>query len=362
MIDTHTNPLRRTTSFSFGAGLGFAGKGESVGSLLTLRTYANTERDSGPVWPPKGAALVARDYSYATVGRHVHAADVRKGYESQCCCLFDLPSVPRGADPPWGTLRLVACVGRIWGRRRCQNEHLDRTERTMDVGNSVRKAIDDWADGELDAAMLHACNAVDGTAHKMHFDEAGSNTRFTRLLRENYGVLGPMGAPGIDLEATRFPIKVQYPKASGGQPDFADIIYGIHRCHHGHGEALPDGFELLHDADGVPGITRMSVERGRVRLSDRVIFGLVAVAVLSPGNGDQAVPDGYHLTFGGDTVIPINEWWGKINEFPAIAGSPSDAARQARLRRLDGRPEIGLGAAPMRRRPWDRRIPRGICS
>jgi len=38
----------------------------------------------------------------------------------------------------------------------------------MNVGDSVRKAIDDHEDGEMDASMLHSCNAVDGTAKKVH--------------------------------------------------------------------------------------------------------------------------------------------------------------------------------------------------
>jgi len=51
----------------------------------------------------------------------------------------------------------------------------------MNVGNSVRKAIDDYENGETDAAMLHACNAVDGTAAKAHPEIKGSNERFTTL-------------------------------------------------------------------------------------------------------------------------------------------------------------------------------------
>lgn len=78
----------------------------------------------------------------------------------------------------------------------------------MNVGDSIRKAIDDWEQGELEAAMLHACNAVDGTARKRYPTE-GSNARFTRLLRENYAIFGPMGVPGIDLAATRWPVKVE---------------------------------------------------------------------------------------------------------------------------------------------------------
>jgi hypothetical protein len=190
-------------------------------------------------------------------------------------------------------------------------------EGDMDVGDSVRKAIDDWEDDEVEAAMLHACNAVDGTAARWEPDNKGSNRRFTELLRRNYFILGPMGAPGVDLVETRFPVRVERPKAGGGLPDFADVIYGIHRCHHGHGKALPDGFELLHDAADTPRLTRMEVQEGKVRFSDRVIFGLLAVVVFSPVNADQTVPAGYHLTFG-DRVLPIDEWWGRASDFAAV--------------------------------------------
>jgi hypothetical protein len=191
----------------------------------------------------------------------------------------------------------------------------------MDVGNSVRKAISDFEQGEIEAAMIHACNAVDGTAAKVLPQISGNNLRFTTLLRTSYFILGPMAAPGINLDETRWPVKVERPKAQGGKPDFADIIYGIHRCCHGHGEALPDGFELLNHAAGSPGFTALRLEKGKAHLSDRIIFGLLAVAVLSPANVDQRVPDGYHLTFGQNPVkcLEINQWWGRAADFPAVA-------------------------------------------
>jgi len=193
----------------------------------------------------------------------------------------------------------------------------------VNIGNSVRKAIDDWERGEADAAMLHACNAVDGTARKV-YPSLRSNARFTQLLRDNYAILGPMGMPGINLVETRFPVKVQRPKAPGGKPDLADVIYGIHRCSHGHGEELPDGFELIPDArqpvrPGELRKTTVKVVRGAIQLSDRIIFGLIAVAVLSPANKDQRVPDDYYLTFGATEKLVINEWWGRAADFPAVA-------------------------------------------
>ena len=181
----------------------------------------------------------------------------------------------------------------------------------MNVGNSVRKAIDDWERGETDAAMSHACNAVDGTAKKV-YPSLGSNARFTRLLRDNYAILGPLGMPGINLVETRFAVKVERPKAPGGKPDLADVFFGVHRCSHGHGEELPDGFELMPDARqpvraGELRKTTVKVVRGAIRLSDRIIFGLIAVAVLSPANKDQHVPNGYYLTFGAEEKLNINE-------------------------------------------------------
>lgn len=189
----------------------------------------------------------------------------------------------------------------------------------MDVGNSVRKAIDDWEINELDAAMLHTCNAIDGTAKKV-YPKFGSNARFTQLLRDNYSILGPMGCPGINLLETRFPIKVERPKTPDGKPDLADIIYGIHRCSHSHGDELPGGFALIPDARSEAGHTTIRVQREVIQLSDRIIFGLIAVAVMCPANMGQSVPDGYYLTFGRSVEkLIINEWWGRAADFPAIA-------------------------------------------
>ena len=187
----------------------------------------------------------------------------------------------------------------------------------MDVGNSVRLSIVAWEGGEFESAMLHACNAIDGTAKKVH-PGLGVKVRFTKLLRDNYSILGPMGAPGIDLIGTLFPVTVAGPPALDRGMDLAEVVYLIHRCSHGHGDELPGGFELLHDAGGRPRHTRLEVVNGAVRLSDRVIFGLSAVAVLSPVNEGQSVPDSYYLTLGDTETLIINDWWGRASDFPAV--------------------------------------------
>jgi hypothetical protein len=104
----------------------------------------------------------------------------------------------------------------------------------VEVGRSISKAIADRLDGDMEPAMLHACNAVDGTAKKM-YPSLGVGARFRKLLRENYtGILEPM-VPGVNLEKTVFPISISGATGPGDQPDVADILYVIHRCNHGHG-------------------------------------------------------------------------------------------------------------------------------
>ncbi len=191
----------------------------------------------------------------------------------------------------------------------------------MEVGKSVSKAIDEACIGDLESAMLHACNALDGTAAKALPRIQSSNLRFTALLRDNYLTLGVMGMPGINLVETRFPVAVKRPKAPGGGVDIADIIYGIHRCTHGHGAGLPDGFGLHQDSKGPAERTTISIQRGRIQLSDRMIFGLLAVAVFAPENVGQVATPGYNLTLGSENTFIINEWWGRRAEFELIASA-----------------------------------------
>jgi hypothetical protein len=187
----------------------------------------------------------------------------------------------------------------------------------VDVGRSVTKTIDEIEIGDLESAMLHACNAIDGTATKALPYQKGSNKRFTDYLRSNYTILGAMGMPGINLDETRFPVQVSRPKAPGGKPDLADVLYAIHRCTHGHGAEMPQGFELRPDFGSGSANTSIQIEEGRVQLSDRILFGLLAVAVMAPENTGQQTPAGYHLTLAGQ-IYEINDWWGKREEFEQV--------------------------------------------
>jgi hypothetical protein len=185
----------------------------------------------------------------------------------------------------------------------------------MRVGDSVRVALRDYTVGDLEPAMLHACNAVDGTAAK-RWPIAGSAARFTDLIRASHSIVGPMGAPGINLDTTRFPVAVKKARAPDGRPDLADVLYGVHRCSHGHGDELPAGFALI--PAPVDGITEIRIEQGRVALSARMVPALLAVAVLASENASEKAPDDCWLSLGG-VRLPVNDWWGRHADFDRLA-------------------------------------------
>jgi hypothetical protein len=142
-----------------------------------------------------------------------------------------------------------------------------------------------------------------------------------------------MALPGLDLHETFFQVTVQGVTAPSGKPDIADVIYSIHRCCHGHGDELPKGFRLIPDMAGRVQITRTAVARGQVRLSDRIISGLIAVVVLSPVNTSQSDVrlSGYWLTYSGDKAttnkLMINDWWGGRERFAEVVAKDPSANR-----------------------------------
>jgi hypothetical protein len=98
------------------------------------------------------------------------------------------------------------------------------------------------------------------------------------------------------------------------RPDIADVIYGIHRCAHGHGDDLPDGFELMPYQEPIT-VTRVSA--GKIRLSAATVLGLLAVAVFAPENTGQPIPDSYWLRLH-QQKFPICDWWGRQDDFREI--------------------------------------------
>ena len=78
----------------------------------------------------------------------------------------------------------------------------------VNVGDSVAHALDEWRRRKLNAAMLHACNAVDGTGKK-RYPRLGVATRFKRTMRDSIDIFRMVATPGFDITQTRFPAAVK---------------------------------------------------------------------------------------------------------------------------------------------------------
>jgi hypothetical protein len=181
------------------------------------------------------------------------------------------------------------------------------------IARSINKSISDFEIGDTEFSMMHACMVIDATAKKTYPKMKDVGPRFKQLLRENYEILGPLGITGVDLAKTKWPVEIRNSKGKKIIPDMADIIYSIHRCTHGHGEELPQGFELTKESGILPYATT-DIESGVVKLSDCVIFALLAIAVVAPVNSSLSDNVGYYLMFHGDKY-PLNEWWGRRQDF-----------------------------------------------
>lgn len=186
----------------------------------------------------------------------------------------------------------------------------------MDVGDAVRRSLDHWERREWDAAMGQACNSVDGTAKK-RYPQQGVATRFKRTIRDSLDIFGAMAAPGIDFDRSRFPVAAKS-DLPDGRPDVADVLYGVHRWGHGHEDELPKGFELT-----PPGPRPLGVQiwrSGKIQLPASAVIGLLAVAVFSPENKGEVIPDGYQLSWY-QRVFHICLWWGWQDHFREIVGT-----------------------------------------
>lgn len=188
----------------------------------------------------------------------------------------------------------------------------------MNVGDSVSYSLNHWSSHEWDAAMLHACNAVDATGRK-RYPKLGVACRFKMTVRESVDFVGAMAMPNLDLVKMRFPVAVRS-DLPDKRPDIADVLYGIHRCSHGHGDELPKGFELVDYVSNTEFRFKAGKD-GSLRLPAAVVLGLLAVAVFAPENVGQHARNDDCLLSWSDHEFRINESWGKQQEFRELLAS-----------------------------------------
>ena len=194
----------------------------------------------------------------------------------------------------------------------------------MKLEQHVLSAIDDFEQGKVEGALLHACLAIDATARKIFPTGAGGKLDYKNCIRQYYWLLEAFCSAGINLEETKW-TNVKLDNGHGKlivDPDLADLIYHKFRCSQAHAEEIPVGFELI------PVINNTSkwiigIQDGSVRMPAGVIWGLLAIAVFSKVNSGIPTQGEYFLTYssgasGVDEKFLIRDWWGREDEVKVI--------------------------------------------
>jgi hypothetical protein len=221
----------------------------------------------------------------------------------------------------------------------------------MKITEHIRCVFDDAQAGKLEAALLHACISIDATARRLYPSMIGSGARFTRCIREYLWLVEPMVGLGINLAETKFS-NLTLPR-SKGPPDFADVIYAIHRNSHAHGDEVPISYELIRTIGPYGSVCHLAPEC--LRIPDRIVWALTAVAVFSRKNPEYRGWGGDRYLSWGEQRFTIADWWGRETDLMPIAASwNSIRVKMEKLERLkeaaangaDGRCELIIVAPP----------------
>ena len=183
----------------------------------------------------------------------------------------------------------------------------------MDIGDHVRLAVSLAEDGEHEAALLHALQAIDGTGKKLR-PGAGTRDRIVGTIDDYLWVIEPMTGMGANLHTSIFP----FVELRNRPSRFAEILYEVFRARLAHGDPFPKGTGIDVSIDPV----RRSWRAGpgnNMTLPDTVIWGLVAAVVFARVNAGQRVGTAawfdYHTLDGThDMKFPIDAWWGREAE------------------------------------------------
>ena len=209
----------------------------------------------------------------------------------------------------------------------------------MKLTDHVRCIFDDAEAGKPEAALLHACISIDATAKRLYPSNGkGVRARFVRCIREYYWLIEPMMGVGLNFEETIFSNVALFNLKK--PPDFAEVVYAIHRNSHAHGDEVHLSYELLKTTG--PSGSEWEMGDDHLRMPDRVIWALTSVVVFCREN---LRPRGWgetrYLTWGDEKFV-IADWWGREVDLKPIAASwNTTRVKMEKLERLKEATERG---------------------
>jgi hypothetical protein len=182
----------------------------------------------------------------------------------------------------------------------------------MDIGDHVRLATADFDHGELESALLHALQAVDGTGRKLR-PGAQTRDRVVGTIDDYLWVIEPMISMGANLETTTFDMV----RLSKRPSRFSEIVYEVFRARLAHGEPFPEGVGI--EASIAAHHRSWRIADGEITFPDTIVWALLAAVVFARCNEGQKVGTEAWVSYTspgglGDRTFVIDEWWGREDE------------------------------------------------
>jgi hypothetical protein len=182
----------------------------------------------------------------------------------------------------------------------------------MDIGDHVRLAVKSAYDGELEAALLHALQAVDGTGKRIR-PGATTRSRIVDTIEDYLWVIEPMAGLGFNLEAPLPLIEL-----ASRESRFSEVIYELFRTRLAHGDPFPEGVGIEFSFSSTHRVLALGVGN-KITIPDTVLWALVSAVVFARVNAGQRIgmkASFWYATLSGvnDRSFEIDEWWGREEE------------------------------------------------
>jgi hypothetical protein len=178
----------------------------------------------------------------------------------------------------------------------------------MKISDHIRHSLDACDRRELDAALLFACLAIDGTAKKTYPDINSVGKRFRKFIGSQIDII-ELFFGGINLKETTFPFLNNQGRTG---LKFEDIVYEKFRCDLAHGNEFEEGYGIELKIAEHHHQFKINLETKSMTMPESSIFALGLACVLAPANKDQRIGNNQYFYSDGINQYVVDRWWGKV--------------------------------------------------
>ena len=178
----------------------------------------------------------------------------------------------------------------------------------MSIGKRVAEAIDKYAAGDVESALIPTSIAIDATAQKF-YGKPGRGS-YKDFIKDNMPLITRIALNGTKILNLILAIpqeilddcpEIESDASRGCRVE--EIFYHVIRCGLLHEGKIPSQFVFTDEAI-------ISLREGRISLPAKLVYGFVMAVVVCPANRGEIIGDNYGIELNG-YQLPLNQLWGK---------------------------------------------------